>query len=77
MITIRIQTLFQLAINVSGRINLRINVNILQGCPVGFVLKDFAKAENLVVIVIAMKTKIVLMELVGTPMALTTHFACE
>jgi hypothetical protein len=76
MITIQIQTLFQLAINVSRRINLRINVNILQGCPVGFVLKDIAKAENLV-IVIAMKTTIVLMELVMPPLTRKHEFACE
>ena len=76
MISIRIQTLFQLAINVSRGIILRINVNILQGCHVGFVLKENAKAENLV-IVIAMKTTIVLMELVITPLPPTTHFACE
>ena len=76
MISIRIQTLFQLAVNVIRRINLRINVNILQGCHVGFVLTENAKAENLV-IVIAMKTTIVLMELVLPALTNANKFACE
>jgi len=62
MITIRIHTLFQLAMNVIRRIILRINVDILQGCPVGFVLIKDARTEKLAVI--AMKTSIVFLEIV-------------